>query len=566
MKKFVVASLFLAGVISFNSCARQGSPSGGPKDVTPPKLIGSNPDTLAVHVDPNIKEIEIKFDEYIQLKEYSKNVVVSPPFERNPIVSPQSLAEKSIKIKLQEALQPNTTYSFNFGDAIQDYNENNKLSNFNYVFSTGDYIDSLSIKGRVFPGYEFELPKKVLVGLYKVEENYSDSIILKNKPYYISRVNENGEFDLRYLSQGKYKIIAFEDVVENTKFDFGKEKIGFKNEIIDLNANQTIDLNLFQQKPTYRIVKTEQKGYGQLLFKTEGAQEAVKITPIGRDFSTAKIDVHLAQDSVNFWFNPVKEDFKNKTERLKFAVQHQDKVDTVSVLYTSPIKEYEFSTKVMNDTKVSPTEDFKLLASAPIKSFDQSLINVFKDTVQIPYEVAIDSVNHQIIRFKFKKELGEKFEINAFPKAFIDQFDRPNDTIVYQFQTGMREDFGSLKIKINNLEEGPIFLQLIKKNQNFDVIDERRGTAREFEFLNLLPGEYYLRLLVDKNRNGRWDTGSLLTQKQTEPVYIYPAKIVVRAMWDSDETWLIGKDSDKFVLPKDKKPEEENLQQKQNIK
>lgn len=109
MNKAVVLSLFLLGIISFNSCARQGTPSGGPRDETPPKLIGSNPDTLAVNVDPNIKEIEINFDEYIQIKEYSKNSVISPPFDRNPIVTPISMAEKKVKIKLQEPLQPNTT-------------------------------------------------------------------------------------------------------------------------------------------------------------------------------------------------------------------------------------------------------------------------------------------------------------------------------------------------------------------------------------------------------------------------------------------------------------------------
>lgn len=551
MKKLVIASLFLVGIFSVNSCARQGTPSGGPKDVTPPKLLGSFPDTLAVNVDPNIKEIEIKFDEYVQIKEYNKNVVVSPPFERNPTVTPVSMAEKSVKIKLREPLQANTTYSFNFGDAIQDFNENNKLSNFTYVFSTGNFIDSLSVKGRVFPGTEFELPKKVLVGLYQIDDNYNDSIILKSKPYYISRVNEKGEYDLKYLKNGKYKLVAFEDKVENTKYDFGKERVAFHSENIDLTSNKEIDLKLFDQKPTYRVTDSKQKGYGHIVIKTEGATEAIKIAATNKDLSTILYDVHPKQDSANIWFNPAKENFENKSERLKFTVQHKDKLDSVSVLYLAPTKEYKSEFKPLNDTKLAPTQDFKIAALAPIKSINKSLINVFKDTVQIPFDIAIDSIDKQIVRFKFEKNLGEKFEVNAYPNAIIDHFDVPNDTLIYQMNTGKREDYGHLKVNIQNLQDSPIFLQLIKKNQKFDVIEERNGLGRQFFFPNLNPGDYYLRLYVDSNNNGVWDSGDILSARQPEPVYIYPTKIVVRAMWDSDETWIIGKESEQFILPKE---------------
>lgn len=551
MKKLVVASLFLVGIFSFNSCARQGSPSGGPKDVTPPKLLGSFPDTLAVNVDPNIQEIEIRFDEYIQLKEYNKNVVVSPPFERNPTVTPISMAEKSVRIKLRDALLPNTTYSFNFGDAIQDFNENNKLSNFTYVFSTGSFIDSLSVKGSVFPGTEFELPKKVLVGLYNVDENYNDSVILKSKPYYISRVNEKGEYDLKFLKTGKYKLVAFEDKVENTKFDYGKERVAFNSEIIDLTSNKEVNLKLFDQKPNYRVADSKQKGYGHIVIRTEGAAEKVTITPANKELSTALYDIHPKQDSVNIWFNPAKEKFENKSERLKFTVQHGEKLDSVSVLYTAPTKDYKSEFKAINETKLAPTQDFKIAALAPIKSINKSLINVFKDTVQIPFDVVVDSIDKQIVRFKFDKNLGENFEVNAYPNAIIDHFDVPNDTLIYQMKTGKREDYGNLKVNIQNLQDSPIFLQLIKKNQKFDVIEEKVGFGREFFFPNINPGDYYLRLYVDENQNGVWDSGDILSGRQPEPVYIYPSKIVIRAMWDSDETWIIGKESEQFILPKE---------------
>lgn len=546
----------MAGIFSFNSCARQGSPSGGPKDVDPPVMIASFPDTMAVNVDPNIKEIRIDFNEYIQLKEYNKNAVVSPPFNKNPIVSPLSMAAKELKIKLQEPLQPNTTYSFNFGDAIQDYNENNKLSNFTYVFSTGNYIDSLSVKGRISPGFDFELPKKTLVGLYKITDDYNDSIILKSKPYYISRADENGNFDLKYLSQGKYKIVAFEDVIENSTFDPAKEKVAFNNEIIELNGNSTVDLKLFKQKPTYRFAKAEQKGYGHIVFRTEGATSAVEVSALEREFPSAVIDAHPANDSINFWFNPKVEGFTNKSERISFEVKHEENVDKATVLYSNPVKEYDFNFKTVSSSKLAPTSHFEIAGSAPIVSIDKSLINVFKDTVQIPFDVRINEKDKQIVEFLFEKNLGESFEINAYPNAFKDIFNTPNDTVVYQFKTGQREDFGNLKVRLQNLPDSPIFLQLIQKNQTYKIIQERKGTSREFDFPNLTPGEYYLRVLIDSNNNGVWDSGNLLNQIQPEPVYIYPDKILIRAMWDSDETWIIGKESE-FTVPLKKEVKEE---------
>ncbi|WP_322971476.1 Ig-like domain-containing protein [Faecalibacter sp. LW9] len=556
MKKLVVASLLMAGIFSLNSCARKGSPSGGPKDIDPPVMVASFPDTMAVNVDPNFKEIRIDFNEYIQLKEYNKNVVISPPFEKAPVVTPLSMAAKELKIKLQEPLQPNTTYNINFGDAIQDYNEGNKLSNFSYVFSTGSYIDSLNVKGRISPGIDFELPKKTLVGLYKITEEYNDSVILKSKPYYISRADENGNFDLKYLSQGKYKIIAFEDVIENTKFDPAKEKVAFHNEIIDLKGNASVDLKLFKQKPNYRFSKAEQKGYGHIVFRTEGATQPVTVSILEREFQTAVIDAHPANDSINFWFNPKTEGFTNKSERISFEVKHGDKVDKATVLYSNPVKEYEFNFKTISNLKLAPTSPFEIAGSAPIASIDKSLINVFKDTVQIPFDVRINEKDKQIVEFLFEKNLGENFEINAYPNAFKDIFNTPNDTLVYQFKTGQREDFGNLKVRLQNLPEAPIFLQLIQKNQTYKVVQERTGTSREFEFPNLTPGEYYLRVLIDSNNNGAWDSGNVLDQIQPEPVYIYPDKILIRAMWDSDETWIIGKESE-FTVPIEKEVKEE---------
>ena len=560
MNKTTRFSLLMLTILTVISCARQGSPTGGPKDETPPVFLKADPDTLATNVDVNLQEAIINFDEYILLKEYSKNVVVSPSFQIPPIVTPQALAKKNISIKFQEPLLPNTTYSFNFGDAIQDFNENNKLSNFQYVFSTGSFIDSLKVTGRVNSSYDFKLPEKILVGLYKVDSTYKDSIILQKKPYYIARANDKGEYQLNYLASGKYKLIAFEDKVENVMYDYGKERLAFHNEPIELNANQQINLNLFNQKPDYRKPEASFKQEGLIVFKTTGATDDVTITPVGKEFKTAYIQKFPRQDSINFWFNPKVDTIVGRSAKLNFKVQHKDQIDEVSALYSKSNTERKLEFKAINDQKLAPNKPFKIQANAPIKSLDLSKIYVFKDTVSIPFKVSIDTVNAQNLNFAFEKNLDEKFEVNIYPNALTDVLGEKNDTLAYPIKMGTRGDFGHLKLTLQNTPSKPFILQFLKTDKDFTVIEEIYNPANKnyFEFNFIEPGEYLFRLLVDENENGKWDTGDYLSGKQPEPIYLYPEPIKIRAMWDATETWVLGEANQPVSLPNDDKDSDKN--------
>ncbi len=560
MNKTTRFSLILLTILVVISCARQGSPTGGPKDETPPVFINAEPDTLATNVEVNLKEAIINFDEYVVLKDYSKNVVVSPSFQTPPIVTPQALAKKFVSIKFQEPLLPNTTYSFNFGDAIQDFNENNKLSNYQYVFSTGSFIDSLKISGHVNSSYDFKIPEKVLVGLYKIDDKYNDSIVMRKKPYYIARANDKGEYQLNYLASGKYKLIAFEDKVENVQFDFGKEKFAFINEPIELAENKQINLNLFNQKPSYRKPEASFKGNGLIVFKTFGSTEPVKITPISKEFKTSKIQAFLEKDSINFWFNPKIDTISSKSARLKFKVQHKEQEDEVTVLYAKPTAEYKLEFRPLNDQKLAPNKDFKLQASAPIVGIDLTKIHVFKGANEIPFKAKIDSTNNQNVVFSFDKALEEKFEVNIYPKGLTDILGEKNDTLAYPIAIGSRSDFGHLKLTIQNAPQKSFILQFLKMDKDFSVLDESYNVAGKnyFEYSYIEPGEYIFRLLVDENGNGKWDSGDYFKGIQPEPIYLYNEPIKVRAMWDAAETWILGEANQPVILPSDEKNSDKN--------
>ena len=528
-------------LITLAACARIGTPSGGPRDEDPPVFLGSFPDTLATNVDPNIKEIVINFDEYIVLRDYSKNAVISPPFQRNPIVSPQGTANTKITIKLQEELQPNTTYNFNFGDAVRDNNEGNILKNFSYVFSTGDFIDSLEVTGKVKDPYNIKQSEKVLVGLYKIDENYKDSLIIQKKPYYITRADQSGNFTLKYLAQGDYKVVAFADEVENTQYDFGKEKVAFQSEKLSLNGNENVNLTLFNQKPNYRAVKAEQKGYGQILIKTEGLQDSIKITPIDKTYRTAMIEQFPNQDSIVFWFNPKVDTLASRNQRLKFEIDYQGKKNELTTLYSEPKDEFKFRVSTNIGSTMPPHQRLKLIGNAPIVSWNKNDIELFRDSVQIPFEISKNPININELFIDFEKDYDQKFEINLYPKAIQNIFDIPNDTIAYKFVTGKSLDYGNLKLTIANPPTQPFILQFIKKDKD-QILEEFYGNQSIFEFKNLEATDYYFRLMVDENANGKWDSGDVLKGIQPEAVYLYPSMITIRKMWDANETWVLGEE------------------------
>lgn len=527
-------------LILMAACARQGSPSGGPKDETPPRYLNSNPDTLALQVPTHLREIKINFDEYLVLKETNKNIVVSPPFKGNPTFMPMGSPAKSIRIKLNEDLEPNTTYSINFGNAIQDHNEGNKLPYFQFVFSTGDYIDSLEISGKAILPKQRKQSENLMVALFKTQGEFNDSVIFTQKPDYVAKVNESGAFKLNYLHTGNYQLIAFEDEVQNMQFDLGKEKLGFLDQPIELNENQEFQLELFDQQPPYKVGKADQKDYGHLVFRFSGQPENVRVESLDFDFTTAKSVHQFKRDSLDFWFNPSVDSIPDKNKRLKFLVKNNNQTDTVSVVYSNSMK-HQLKLERKNNFDISPTQKPYFKVNYPIAELDASKVVVWKDTVQLDVKLILDEENKQGFTLDFPIEWNSKYRYEIHPEAVLDFFGNSNDTIKNNLQTKIKNDYGNLKLKLENLPEKPFWIQLMDKEDR--MLDERYSTQTEFDYFNLNPGQYYFRLLIDENENGFWDTGDFFMRKQAEKSYLYPEMIHVRTMWDVEEVWVLPKEA-----------------------
>ena len=535
MKKIVF--LFILNLILF-SCARVGSPVGGDKDTIAPQVVGSNIDTSRVNVPRNIGELRIDFDEYITLKEINKNLIISPPIKKMKKILPSGMANKYLLIKWDDTLQANTTYSFNFGNAIVDNNEGNALKYYNFAFSTGDKIDDLYISGEVkslIANKETKTEEKnLVVGLYQVK----DTMNYRQKPYYITKADPDGYFELNYLSPGKYRILAFEDTNANSVFDAGKENVGFlKDEIVLDQSISGLKINLYPSKKTLKYVEMKENP-GGILMTFEGNPEMVKVLSLTEKLQDYKVTHTAKSDSVNIWFDAKKQNIGiTQSENLKFSYDNGAKKDTVSIFYRYNTKN-EMTVSNSKGSLLPPNQGFAITSNYFIDKIQPEKWTLVSDSIKQDFTAKISENNPYEIQVKSAFKEGKKYSLTV-PKETVSSFyESITKSYRFDFEGDKTENYGSLTITIENPPTHIFWLQML--NESGDVIYSKYGKESQITFNSLKPGKYQLRILVDNNENGIWDTADFANGEFAEDVYILDKKIDIRPLWEIRETWNLA--------------------------
>ena len=507
--------LFLSVLLVFvSNCARTGTPEGGPKDEEAPLFVTANPPYESIKFDK--KEIKIDFNEYVVLKELNKQLVVSPPMKNPPLISPQGSASKFIKIEILDTLKLNTTYIFNFGNSIQDNNEANKLENFKYVFSTGDYIDSLTTKGSVRDAKLLKKPKDVSVLLYRIDSAFNDSIIYKEKPNYITNNIDSIGFKFTNLRKGKYLMLALQESVTDYIFNPKTDKIGFATNTIQLPKDSIINkpIILFKEEQPYQFKRGKEITKGKIEFGFEGDAKNMRIKMLSKvpeDFkSVSKFETE--KDTLNFWFTPFEAD------SLNFIVKNNDFLDTVTVkLRKNKLDSLIMSSSIKRTLHFRDT--FFLTSNNPIIKIDTSKVSLFdKDTLAVNYKT-FRSKKENKIGFLFDKKPKDKYHFKALPEAFNDIYGIPNDTLQYYFATKEIEDYGRITLKVNNVNSKNLIIELLSGKDQSEVITRKFiATSNTIVFDLLEPKNYTIRAIIDENKNNKWDTGSFLNKQLAEKI------------------------------------------------
>lgn len=528
------------------NCAKRGSPTGGPQDSLPPVFVKATPPNFTTNFEGN--EIRVYFDEYIKLKDFQKQFIASPPLS-NTVVSPQGSASKYIKIELRDTLEENTTYVFNFGLSIADNNEGNAFPSFKYVMSTGDYIDSLTVKGSILDAVLPEADDYVTVMLYEVDSTFTDSTVFNERPRYVTNTLDSlTTFTLDYLRKGTYALIALKDADNNFTFQPKKDKIAFADQFITVPTDSSFTLKLFNETLAYKVSRPKHAAQGRIAFGVSGIRDSVSVEMISQvDKELTSLVTQKGEDTLYYWYKP-----RIEIDSLLFSVSAPSYSDTLVATIRTPKQDSLMITaKGSKNILFNKTYDFD--SNIPLDSLNKKLISVSKDSVSLPFEAKIDS-NRMKVRLDFDKSEDTNYTVTLLPGAVTDFFGQKNDSIIKKGRTKEKADYGDIELTLKNAENFPYIVQLLDAKNT--VLESRYSTGEtffKFEYLN--PSKYKVRLIEDANGNTIFDTGNYLKKRQPERVINYPGEIEVRSSWYAKEIFELQSISSKDPALEESIPE-----------
>lgn len=545
MKHFL---LWLFALSVLVSCARVGSPVGGNKDTIPPKMIGSNIDTTRINVPRDIKELRIDFDEYITLKDVSKNLIISPPIKYSKII-PSSTGNKYLQIQWKDTLQANTTYNFNFGNSVVDLNEGNALPYFNFAFSTGSKIDDLYISGTVADALGNEKnsegkEKNLVVGLYQVK----DTMDYRQKPYYITKADPDGYFELNYLTPGKYRIIGFDDENSNSIYDTGKESVAFQKTPIVLDSSISgVKLRIY---PSKKLVKYKEMTVapGGVAMVFEGEPDKVVVKAVGEKPTDYKVTHKPKSDSARIWFDATKENIGlTVSENLKFSYDTGAKQDTMSVFYKKPAKD-DMTIANPFSNKLAPETDFRFSSNYIINKIQPENWKLESDSISQSFTARISELDSTQVIIKSTFVPGKKYQLTVPKNTVLSFYSKLSESVRFDFQAMKADEFGSFTAHLVNAPSQKFWIQLL--NDKNETEYQQYGNQTLIKFTNIRPGSYKLRILVDNNENGYWDSADFATETLSEDAFLFRkagdkdimSKINIRPMWEINENWDLTKE------------------------
>lgn len=551
-----IAAGLIVTFIAF-ACARQSAPTGGPKDLDPPKLdsIASTPN-YSTRFSP--QRIELRFDEWITLDNPATLVVISPPLAKRHKVT---LKGKTVYFEFptDETLRPNTTYTINFGKSIKDLHEGNAATDLRFIFSTGDFIDSLRIDGRVVDAYTNDPVDNVTVMLYDV---FTDSIIRQERPYYFARTDASGLFSVENMKPGRYKAVAIEDADQNLKWAGEIERIAFPDSLLTLGDTQKNSLNLriFGEHKAFRLADKNESRYGQVKLSYTGRPDSVRIKA---DQPDMPLLTEISQDTLLVWYDLVdsipwqliadrdtvlvrvlnRSDFLQKN-RILFsddaapgAGSGQNRKAQRIQQQTAPAAPGRpLPARTISQSQNKPGE---VIFKTPVVRYDTSRWIVTVDSVrQNNFSVVPDSFLRRKLLLNTRWTPGKMYGLELLPGAVTDFFGVSNtDTLRRFYNVPTEKQLGGLSLRLEDLKPGRNYVVQL---QNGGAIDSERrfvadSTSTRLKYTSLPTANYTVVLIEDTNNNGRWDSGNYYAHRQPEFVFIKKLE-ALRPNWEVEAT------------------------------
>ena len=567
---FKIIIVVLVGIYCTHttSCANTtGAPTGGPKDTIPPVITATIPDSNATNVPVHKTAITISFNEYVQLKDASKNIFLSPPQKKRPETK---IKGKSVVVTFPADLDSNQTYALNFGMALADNNEGNPLPNYVYSFSTGAHIDSMLISGTILD-YTTLLPQEgISIALYSQPK---DSSVLTTLPDAITKSDKWGYFCLRNLKPVPYQIYAFKDENNNNLYDPILESVGFSDSlfvpsvvmakelpqmaIYDMKDTAAclarpseMDMYVFKEKPTVQYISSYERVSRRSAYIKFGAPNVIIDSFSIKGVKSDKIIKQFNEtfDSLAFWIN----EGSKLPDTLYLGIKYH-RTDSLGKLVptvedlklVAPFeKPANAKEKNRNNDLKKEREDllkFTLLADPKmveqngyILEFPDPVIYTGFDSIRFTMStprgvvtkeklvITLDSTNIRkyIMRPENGFKAGNDYELIIPTATFRDINGFTNDSTQNKLRLPSDDKLSSITLEMVNVNARYI-VELINEQRTSVYRKYIINSDTELLFPYLDKGNYSIRITEDKNSNGLLDTGSILEKRQPEMVRLY---------------------------------------------
>ena len=577
MKIWVRNIAFFVVAVLMIRCANVVTPSGGPKDDKSPVVLSATPQNNSTNFKG--KTIHLTFDEFVTLNNPSNNVMISPPMSKKPTFRTSG---KSVIIRFEEPLRPNTTYSIHFGDAIKDLHEGNVFKGYTFNFSTGSSIDSLSLKGKVISASTLSPMESLIVGLYTDDNDTLtlDSLPYKVKPSYITTTDKNGVFEFSGLADKEYLIFALKDNNANLIYDLPNEEIAFHSDLVkpyyidyhiikdtiknDSIANDSIikvDSVPAAKKPEYpiyemfafiqedsiqKVFKKElvENGLMRFVFRYPANNVEIKVLEETPDTFNILPVYSTRKDTVLWYFTPCKDslwisinDGVNISDTTHYSLKPRESSSRRRRQKEDVIIRKLVAKNNIKANKIKPEQPLILSFNEPVVKIDQSewlLLIENKDTIYRKSQLEqIDEYGfkYQIVR-DFKQD--QKYQLIIPDSVFFGIRNVTNDSIKLSFSVQDESTLGNIYINVEIPENVPqVVIELTdEKGKTLDKQIITQSQELAFEYLD--PGKYKLKATIDADANGEWSPGNFGRKLQPEKIIFYDKVLEVRANWDID--------------------------------
>lgn len=584
------------------ACANPGSgPDGGPYDEELPYVVSTTP----ASGDSGVKgrRVTLQFNEFIKLENASEKVTVSPPQIEMPDILTSG---KRITVTLNDSLRPNTTYTIDFSDAIEDNNEGNPMGNYTFFFSTGRTVDTLEVAGHVLAAEDLEPIKGILVGLHS---DTTDSAF-RTRPFdRVARTDGSGRFSIKGVAPGRYRIYALNDGDGDFRFTQKSEMIAFGRESISPSFFQDtrydtlwrdtvhydtivarpfthftpddVVLRAFKEvNPVRHLLKTEYPVPEQFtIFFTAPSTHVPEVRGLNFDASKLLPRISSGNDTLTFW---VADTLLVRQDTLTLALTYEESNDSTlelslrtDTLELSPKltwakrdkqrqeewEEWEKNREkaLKNDRPfneepptvwikltprierpLAPDQNPVLVIDEPLARFDTSGVHLrlIVDSTETEAPYLLEPLPGRDFSFRLMGEWrpGQQYVIVVDSAAMTSVFGHRNRRMEQKFNIAKDDEFGSFFVNVQGLDgDTTAIVELLDGRGK--VVRRCRAPQGRADFFYLKPGDYYLRLLLDRDGDGMWTTGEFETGLPPEEVYYNPAKFNVRARWDIEQDW-----------------------------